>query len=204
MNFSNVERITLELVMFSNNEWLKANAGNVLLMNFGDRIVFLENSWKVDPMGHQDLFLYQTIYDKSYRIRLHSSREVHGGNVKSISGEIRVEIDNGVFEVQAILKIGGITERGPNTSDPSWVIRKTKEDTENEEKKNFLKWTTDEVYHWVTNELNINKSEAQYLRDEDVDGFVLSKLNQEMNGLNIKYGTKVKLWSGINTLLNKD
>jgi hypothetical protein len=203
MNFSNVDSITLELVMFSDNEWLKENAGNVLLMNFGDRIVFLNNSWKVDPMGQQDLFLYQTINDK-YRIRLHSSREVHSGDVKSISGEMRVEIDNGVFEVQAILKIGGITERGPNTSDPSWVIRKTKEDTENEEKKNFLKWTTDEVYHWVTNELNINKSEAQYLRDEDVDGFVLSKLNQEMNGLNIKYGTKVKLWSGINTLLNKD
>jgi hypothetical protein len=81
-------------------------------------------------------FLYQTINDKSYRIRLQSSREVHGGEVKYISGEIRVEIDNGVFEVQAILKIGGITERGPDTSDPS--------------SKNILKWTTDE---------------AQYLKD---------------------------------------
>ena len=72
---------------------------------------------------------------------------------------------------------------------------------EKSEKKNLASWSTDEVYHWAINVLNIDNNEAQILKEEDVDGFVLFNLNdQEMKGLNVKFGTKIKLWEGIKNI----
>ena len=59
------------------------------------------------------------------------------------------------------------------------------------EKKNFSSWSADEVYYWAIN----------ILKDEDVDGLVLSNLNDpEMKGLNVKFRTKIKLWEGIKNI----
>ena len=72
---------------------------------------------------------------------------------------------------------------------------------EKSEKKNLPLWSTDEVYHWAVNVLNIDNNEAQILKEEDVDGFVLSNLNDlEMKGLNVKFGTKIKLWEGMKNI----
>jgi len=54
------------------------------------------------------------------------------------------------------------------------------------------------VYYWAVNTLNIDKNDAYILKEENVDGYVLSHLkDQEMKGLNVKFGTKVRLWEGI-------
>ena len=96
-------------------------------------------------------------------------------------------------------RIEAITQRGPDTKDPSWIAEEMKQISyEKSEKKNLLSWSTDEVYCWAVNVLKIDNNEAQILKEEGVDGFVLSHLNdQEMKGLNVKFGTKIKFWEGM-------
>eukprot|EP01080_Neovahlkampfia_damariscottae_P008533 gene8533-357_t len=187
--------------MFSENEWLKENAGKQDMI-FGDEVRFLNLEWKVVPTEKNQLFLFGKKNGKDYRIRLYCERVVSCNSVKYVSGEMRTNIGNDVYELQAIFRIEAITEREPNTKDPSWITGKMKQiSDEKSEKKNLLSWSTDEVYHWAVNVLNIDNHEAQILKEEGVDGFVLSNLNdQEMKGLNVKFGTKIKLWEGIKNI----
>jgi hypothetical protein len=202
MNFSKVQSIKLTLIMFSDNRWLEENAGNGQEMIFGDNIRFLNLEWKAVPMEKSQLFLYGEENGNDYRIRLYSEKIVSCDLVKYVSGEIRTNLGNNVYELQSIFRIESITERGPNTKAPSWVTENMEQvSDEKSEKKNLQSWSTEEVCHWAVNVLNIDNHEAQILKEENVDGYVLSKLiDQEMKALNVKFGTKIKLWEGIKNI----
>eukprot|EP01080_Neovahlkampfia_damariscottae_P007384 gene7384-11706_t len=157
--------------MFSERKWLKENAGKQDMI-FGDNVRFLNLEWKVVTTEKNQLFLFGKKNGKDYRIRLYCERVVICNSVKYVSGEMRTNTG----------KMKQITD-------------------EKSKKKNLLSWSTDEVYHWAVNVLNIDNNEAQILKEEGVDGFVLSNLNdQEMKGLNVKFGNKIKVWEGIKNI----
>jgi hypothetical protein len=182
MKFVQVQEIEFTLRIFSQNLWLANESLSKQKMTFKNTVNFLGEEWTAELRKENELFLFAKKDGDSYRIRLYCEEGNNFGKDEFLSGELRKNIGNDIYELESILKIESIKKRNINGV-PSWGIENLKQVYN--EKKNFSSWSADEVYYWAINILNIDKNEAYILKDEDVDGLVLSNLNDpEMKGLN--------------------
>jgi hypothetical protein len=66
-----------------------------------------------------------------------------------------------------------------------------------------LNWTIDDVYYRLVNELKIDKSEAEIIKEQLINGKVLVDLDEdELKEMNLKLGTRKQLTQQIKNISN--
>ena len=208
MNLDQFKRLKFQLRNCADHKWLNEKAKKIQNMNFKDgRIEFLGLNWKGKLKTKNELFLYSKNEDLDcFRIRVHSFSTK---DENFITAELRKRVEDDVYIVMTILQLKSQIATSETMKIPEsnedWIIGDLKNlNALNQREKKIEDWTIEDVHHWIIETLKLEKSDANLLMDERIDGESLMQITEDdLKELNMKMGPRKKLIKAIRSFQRK-